>query len=279
MQYADLHAHTTASDGTLTPRELVELAAQEGLAAVGITDHDTTDGVLEAQSAGQELGVWVVPGVEINTDTQDGHVDILGYFVDITNPGFQDMLARIRDTRYHRAQKMVEKLRELGQPISFDRVLELSIEGAVGRPHMAQALLEAGHVSTLAEAFDLYIGRHGPAYVNRYRLSPQEACALVRRAGGVPSLAHPTPADDPFSDPKDLNRLLPVLKQAGLGAMECFYPGYTSEVSAWLLGFAERFDLIPTGGSDFHGATKPGIGLGSVGVPLEYVERLREEAG
>jgi hypothetical protein len=279
MNRVDLHAHTTASDGTLTPRELVQLAAEKGLAALGITDHDTTDGVLEAQTAGQHLGVWVVPGVELNTDTDDGHIDILGYFVDINNQEFQDMLSTIRNARYHRARRMVEKLNDLGRPISFERVLELSIEGAVGRPHVAQALLEAGHVSTIREAFELYIGRHGPAYVDRYRMSPQEACALVRQAGGVPCLAHPTPDTDPFSDPKDLRRLIPELREAGLGAMECFYPGYPPAVSEWLLELAEQFDLAPTGGSDFHGTPKPEIELGMVDVPLEYVERLRDAAG
>ncbi|RME44674.1 MAG: PHP domain-containing protein [Chloroflexi bacterium] len=275
MSRVDLHAHTTISDGTLTPRELVELAVEKGLVALGITDHDTTDGVPEALRAGQELGLWVVPGVELNTDTEDGHLDILGYFIDISNKELQATLSEIRNARYYRAKRMVEKLRELGRPISFERVLELSTEGAVGRPHVAQALLEAGYVSSISEAFELYIGRHGPAYADRYRMSPEEACALVRRAGGVPSLAHPTPASDPFSDPKDLNRLLPILRDAGLGALECYYPGYTSDVSAWLLSLAERFDLIPTGGSDFHGAAKPDIDLGMVEVPLEYVERLR----
>ncbi|MFQ5859831.1 MAG: PHP domain-containing protein [Anaerolineae bacterium] len=279
MSRVDLHTHTIVSDGTLTPRALVELAAQKGLAALGITDHDTTDGVLEALAAGQELGIWIVPGVELNTDTEDGHVDILGYFIDINSVALQDTLSKIRDARYHRARQMVEKLRDLGRPISFDRVLELSIEGAVGRPHVAQALLEAGHVSTVSEAFELYIGRHGPAYADRYRMSPQEACVLVRHAGGVPCLAHPTPASDPFSDPKNLDQLLPELRDAGLGAVECCYPGYAPAVSAWLLELANRFDLVPTGGSDFHGAIKPDIELGMVDVPLEYVKRLREAAG
>jgi len=279
MNRVDLHAHTTVSDGTLTPRELVELAKNTGLAALAITDHDSTEGVPEAEAASQGLDILIVPGIEINCDTEDGHIDILGYFFDINDPGLQATLNKIRDARYYRAQKMVEKLRELGRPIRFDRVLELSERGAVGRPHVAQALLEAGHVSTISEAFDRYIGRHGPAYADRYRMSPEEACKLVRRAGGVPSLAHPAPANNPFSDAKDLNRLLPVLREAGLGAMECYYPGYSPSASEWLLGLADHFDLIPTGGSDFHGETKPEIQLGMVDVPLESVERLREAAG
>ena len=275
MSRVDLHAHTTASDGELTPRELVQLAAQKGLTVLGITDHDTTEGVPAALEAGQKLGVLVVPGIELNTDTEDSHLDILGYFIDINNRDLQDVLFKIRDVRYYRAKRMVEKLSELGRPISFDRILELSAGGVVGRPHVARALLEAGYVSSISEAFELYIGRKGPAYADRYRLSPEEACALVRQAGGVPSMAHPVPASDPFSDPHNLPQLLPALREAGLGALECYYPGYPPDVSAWLLDLAARFDLIPTGGSDFHGALKPDIDLGMVDVPMECVERLR----
>lgn len=275
MSRVDLHAHTTASDGELTPRELVELAAKRGVTVLGVTDHDTTEGVPAALEAGQSLDVSVVPGIELNTDTEDGHLDILGYFIDINNRDLQDVLFKIRDVRYYRAKRMVEKLSELGLPISFDRVLELSVEGSVGRPHVAQALLEAGHVSSVSEAFDLYIGRNGPAYADRYRLTPEKACALVRQAGGVPSMAHPVPASDPFSDPHNLAELLPALREAGLGALECYYPGYTPAVSAWLRELSARFDLIPTGGSDFHGAPKPDIELGMVDVPLECVERLQ----
>jgi predicted metal-dependent phosphoesterase TrpH len=275
MQYADLHAHTTVSDGSLTPRELVVLAAEKGLAALGITDHDTTDAVAIARGVGEELGVWVVPGIELNTDTADGHVDILGYFIDITNEAFQGTLSRIRDARYHRARKMVDRLWELGMPVTFDRVLELSTEGAVGRPHVAEALLEAGHVSTIGEAFDLYIGRRGPAYVDRYRMSPVEACELVRRAGGVPSLAHPINPYNPQSDADELSALLVSLKAAGLGALECYYPGYDDEVIRWLLDLADEWGLVPSGGSDFHGSPKPHIDLGMMPVPFHYVEQLQ----
>lgn len=279
MRYADLHAHTTVSDGSLTPQALVALAAEKDLAALGITDHDTTDGIAPAQAAGEEVGVWVVAGVELNTDTDEGHVDILGYFVDITDVAFQDMLSRIRDARYHRARKMVERLGELGVPITFERVLELSTEGAVGRPHVAEALQEAGHVASIGEAFDRYIGRRGPAYVDRYRMSPAEACGLVRQAGGVPSLAHPVNPHCPHVDPDELVALLGDLKAAGLGAIECCYPGYDDATMGWLLDLADRFGLIPSGGSDFHGSPKPHIDLGMTPIPIHYVERLQQAAG
>lgn len=278
MNRIDLHTHTTASDGTLHPRELVALAAGKGLAAVAITDHDTTEGVPEALAASKEFAIRVIPGVEINTDTETGHVDILGYFIDVGHPGFQSILARIRDARYYRAQEIVEKLRRLGRPVSFDRVLDLAEGGAVGRPHVARALLEAGHVTTVGEAFELYIGRDGPAYADRYRITPADACRLIREAGGAPSLAHPVPPEDPLSDPRNLPVLLPELVEAGLAGLECFYPGYPPEATRWLLGLAAEFDLIPTGGSDFHGATKPEVELGMVDVPAESVARLEEAA-
>lgn len=279
MTYVDLHTHTTASDGTFAPRDLVALAAEKGLVAIAITDHDTTEGVPEAQAAGMELGVGVVPGVELNTDTETGHVDILGYFIEVENRRLQQVLSRIRAARVQRAKAMVEKLNALGVPITFEQVLAQAMEGTLGRPHVARALQEAGHVATVSEAFERYIGRHGPAYADRYRLSPAEACELVREAGGVPGLAHPVPPADPFQDPKDLPRLLPTLREAGLRALECFYPGYPPAVTEWLLALAEKFDLIPTGGSDFHGTTKPDVDLGMVKVPVEYLERLREAAG
>lgn len=278
MRRVDLHTHTTASDGTLSPRALVALAAEKGLEAVAITDHDTTEGVPEALAAGAELDILVIPGVEINTDTETGHVDVLGYFIDVAHPELQRVLEKIRNARYYRAREMVAKLQHLGCPIRFERVLELAGGGAVGRPHVAQALLEAGYVSSISEAFERYIGRNGPAYADRYRMTPADACRLIRAAGGVPSLAHPVPPEDPLSDPKDLPTLLPELVEAGLAGLECFYPGYPPEATQRLLELAARFDLIPTGGSDFHGATKPEIELGMVDVPPESVAQLREAA-
>jgi hypothetical protein len=257
----------------------VALAARKGLEVLAITDHDTTEGVPEAVAAGEEFGVRVIPGVEISTDTPLGHVDVLGYFVDVDHPELRDTLVRIRDARYYRAQEMVEKLGRLGCPIRFERVLELAGEGAVGRPHVAQALLEAGYVSTISEAFERYIGWERPAYVDRFRLTPVQACRLIRAAGGAPSLAHPVPVEDPLSDPKNLPALLPELVRAGLMGLECYYPGYPPAATRRLLDLAARFDLIPTGGSDFHGAVKPEIELGMVEVPPASVTALEESLG
>ena len=273
----DLHTHTTASDGVLTPHELVDLAIERGLVLIAITDHDTTAGIDAAQAhAAGRLEVW--PGVEISTDVPGSEVHILGYFIDHHRPDFTATLAELRESRLHRAEQMVQKLAELGVPVSWQRVKELAGLGAIGRPHVAQALLEAGHVSTFREAFDRYIGRTGPAYVERYKLTPVEAIGLILDAGGMPVLAHPIyigPAAE-TGEQFDLRGYLPELVRAGLAGIEAYYPNYTPEVSRDLLAIAQEFGLIPTGGSDFHGPTVNQVVLGEVDVPWSTVERMRE---
>ncbi|MER3457670.1 MAG: hypothetical protein C4309_02600, partial [Chloroflexota bacterium] len=183
----DLHTHSTASDGRLTPTELVHLALERGLTAIALTDHDTTDGVAEAQTAARDTGLEVIAGVEINTESEDGDVHFLGYFVRPDDAAFQAQLATLRNARLGRARLMVEKLARLGLPLDWERVQAIAGEGAVGRPHVARALLERGYITTISEAFEKYIGHEGPAYVPRYRLTPEEAIAVIRAAGGVAS--------------------------------------------------------------------------------------------
>lgn len=275
----DLHAHSTASDGALDPGALVALAAERGLAALALTDHDTTAGVAAARVAGASLGVEIVPAVEINTDDQlGGHTDILGYFVDVEDLAFQRLLSDIREARYHRAVAMVGKLQGAGAEISLDDVLKHAGDGAIGRPHVARALVEAGFVDNVGAAFKHYIGRDGPAYADRYKLTPAEACAAVRAAGGVPVMAHPVPPHNPYSDPKKLRTYLGPLEEAGLGGLECRYPGYTAKVVRWLEALAAHFGLIPTGGSDFHGPWRAENALGAVEVGYATVVELREAA-
>jgi|DewCreStandDraft_1066081.scaffolds.fasta_scaffold00011_54 predicted metal-dependent phosphoesterase TrpH len=266
----DLHAHTTASDGTLRPAELVKLALERGLTVLGITDHDSTEGIAEALQAAAGTPLRIIPGVEINTDVPAGEVHVLGYFIDTANEALQRQLSLQRSGREARARLMVEKLAALGLHISWERVLELAQGGAIGRPHIAQALVERGYVATPAEAFEKYIGHGGPAYVERTKLTPAEAVALIRQAGGVPVLAHPT-----FSPAYEA--LVAELVEAGLAGLECYYAGYDQETVVHLLMLAQRHGLIPTGGSDFHGlALKEGADLGSVYVPPEVVEQLDE---
>ncbi|MBM3183293.1 MAG: PHP domain-containing protein, partial [Chloroflexi bacterium] len=207
---ADLHLHTTASDGRLEPAELVRLAVKVGLDVIAITDHDTINGVPAALKAAQEYpSIFVIPGVEINTDVPHGEVHILGYFVDHTDDGLEAELRRLRTSRRERAQRMIEKLDKLGMKIEWQRVQELAKGGAVCRPHVAQVLLEKGYVKSEKEAFDKYIGHNAPAYVQREKLLPTEAVKLVTRAKGLPVLAHP-------DDILELGVLIPKLKEAGL---------------------------------------------------------------
>jgi 3',5'-nucleoside bisphosphate phosphatase len=271
----DLHAHTTASDGQLTPAGLVEYALERGLELIAVTDHDSTDGVAGAliRAAGTSLEVW--PGVEISTDVPRAEVHMLGYFVDPDRPQFKDILDRLRDSRLWRAEQMVSRLCELGLPVSFERVLELAGTGSVGRPHVAQAMIEAGHVASARDAFDQYLNRNGPAYVERFKLAPREAIQVIRDAGGMPVLAHPTYINPGGEDGFDLSTFVNELREVGLVGIECYYADYSAETVRELNKVAREFDLIPTGGSDFHG---PGVypsDLGEPGVPPESIERMR----
>ena len=273
----DLHTHTTASDGLLTPEELVDLAVERGLTVLAITDHDTIEGIDAAMAhARGRLEVW--PGVEISSDVPGSEVHLLGYFVDHHQPSFVATLTTFRESRLRRAEQMVRRLADLGLPVTWQRVRELAGAGAVGRPHIAQALLEAGYVTTLAEAFDRYIGRGGPAYVERHKLTPVEAIRLIHDAGGMPSLAHPIyiGAASETGEQFDLRAYLPKLVQAGLVGVEAYYPDYTPKVTRDILAIADEFQLIPTGGTDFHGRGVHQVMLGDVEVPWATIERMRQ---
>lgn len=278
MNEVDLHTHTTASDGVLTPTQLVARASRLGLKTLAITDHDSTEGVAEGQRAGQAHGLEVIAGVEINTDVPGAEIHVLGYFLDPSHAELNTELARIREGRLSRARKMAEALTAMGAPVRFERILEIAGDGAVGRPHVAQALLEAGHVRGFGEAFEKYIGRNSPAYVERTKFSPAEACALICRAGGVPSLAHPVFFDryGAIKAAFDLDQILPPMLEAGLTGIEVYYPGYDAITIERLLGVARRYGLLPTGGTDFHGVRANEPDLGGIYVPRKVVNRLRE---
>jgi 3',5'-nucleoside bisphosphate phosphatase len=265
----DLHSHTNASDGEHTPEELVALARDRGLVVLALTDHDTTAGVERALAAAAQAGdIELIPGVELSTDVPGHEIHILGYFVNWRDPEFLAMIDKFRDGRIGRAERIVAKLGELGAPIAFTRVQEIAGDGAIGRPHVAQALLEAGHVATIKEAFDLYLANDKPAYVEHYSLTPAEAVKLILSAGGVPVLAHP----------RGVQQFVPELVKAGLLGLECYYPEYDERERSELIDLAKQYDLVVTGGSDFHGLHKMGhmSGLGEVDVPLEVVDKLRQ---
>ncbi len=267
----DLHTHTTASDGLLTPEQLIEVARSRGVGVLAVADHDSTEGVDPAMAAGAAVGIEVLPAVELNTDVPGTEVHILGYLLDYHVAWFQQVLRRLRDGRLHRAARMVEKLATLGAPIAMERVLAFAGGGAVGRPHVARALVEAGWVSETAEAFTRYIGRNGPAYVERLKVAPGEAVQIIRRAGGVPVLAHPGWLGD--------DAMVDSLIGEGLEGIEVYYPDHTPEMVDRFLAVARRHGLLVTGGTDFHGADlATGVPLGSQDVPPEVPRRLRERA-
>jgi predicted metal-dependent phosphoesterase TrpH len=269
----DLHTHSTASDGLYAPSELLRQAHEIGLRVLALTDHDSTDGLDEAEVAAQQLGIDLIPGIELNTDVNNEEIHVLGYYLDYQRPEFQAVLKVLRDARERRGQRMVERLNEQGVAISWERVRELA-QGAVGRPHVAQALVEAGYVSSIPEAFAKYIGKGGPGYVPRYKLTPVDAVRLIRSANGLPVMAHPltTPGLDA------LRVWLPELVTNGLVGLETYYGPYTEEEVVQLHNLAEEYHLIPTGGTDFHGPGIHPIPLGGRFVPHEAVARLKAEA-
>lgn len=266
---ADLHVHTSASDGRLSPERVVQLAVDLGLDVVAITDHDTVDGVVPALKAARNFSSFiVVPGVEINTDVPRGEVHILGYFVDYTDLTLESTLQKLRTARRARAQKMVAKLAELGMNIEWEHVEELAGGKAICRPHIAQALLEMGYVNSEREAFEKYIGHDCPAYVERYKLSPVEAVTLVSAAHGLPVLAHP-------ADICNLEDFIYELKKRGLIGMEVYYRDYDTETVGRLLGLANKYHLIPTGGTDYHAfSDETEVMLGTRLTPPDSLEKL-----
>jgi predicted metal-dependent phosphoesterase TrpH len=274
----DLHSHSTASDGRLSPAALVALAVARGIGALALTDHDTTAGIAEARAAAPP-GFELVPGLEINSsgdrELSEHDIDFLGYFVDPDDPALQARLALIRDARRGRAYGMVARLAELGVPVHWERVLAIAGDAdSIARPHVARALLEAGHVASLAEAFERFIGDDGPAYVDRLRATAREAIDLIHAAGGVAVIAHPHHAG--------VAGLIPALAERGLDGVEAYYPAHSPAQQADLLATAHRYGLLVTGGSDFH---DPAIvddthgGLGSQSIPWDVFEELRTRAG
>jgi 3',5'-nucleoside bisphosphate phosphatase len=271
--YIDLHTHSTESDGIYSPSELLHKAKEAGLRVLSLTDHDTTGGLEEAAQAARSLDIDLIPGIEINTDVSGGEVHVLGYFLEYQRPEFQGVLKVLRDARERRGQRIVELLNEHGILISWERVREIA-QGSVGRPHVAEALLEAGYAQSIGEAFDKYIGNGRFAYVPRYKLTPADAVRLIASVNGLPVIAHPL--DLPGLT--ELRNWLPGLREAGMVGLETYYGQYTGEDEHELRALANEYNLIPTGGSDFHG---PGIHLTPLGghyVPYESVERLKAEA-
>ena len=242
-------------------------AATRGVTIQSLSDHDTLAGVAEAVAEGQRLGVRVIPATELNTESDWGDAHVLAYFVDPNDAAFEERMRWLRENRGRRIELMVENLNRLGYTVSLQRVQEIAQGGSLGRPHLAQALFEAGHVPTYDAAFATLISKESPAYVSRVGLAPLEAVQLARAHGGVPVLAHPGTV-------LRLEELVPQLVDAGLDGIECYYASHTPAWTALCLRLAARYDLVPTGGSDFHGRGDHGADLGGVFVPPENVEAL-----
>lgn len=247
MAVGDFHTHSAFSDGLLSPTELVDLAAARGVRVLALTDHDTLAGLEEARAAAARYpGFVLIPGVEISCDLPGTELHMLGLFVDPGNERLRVDLERFRVGRIERGRGIVEALERLGAPIRWERVLELAGEASVGRPHIARALLEAGHVTSINDAFDRFLAREAPAYVERETIGPLEALEMIRGAGGLAIFAHP-------SFTKEYPQVAADLAAAGLFGMEVYYKAYEPELVEELRALAERLGLFPSGGSDFHG--------------------------
>lgn len=276
MKYVDLHIHTTASDGSFSPAEVVELAARAGYAAVAVTDHDNTGGLPEAAAAGARLGVEIVPGLELSTEYAGGEVHILGYFIDPEADSLSDLLETALLHREERNTRICAVLRAAGVDVTMEE-LRAKFPGAVlGRPHIGQVMAEKGYVTDVKQAFRDYLGRGARCYVPKVNMPMQRAIDRILRAGGLPVLAHPYQYE--LGD-AGLRTLIETAMDYGIIGLECVYSKYDAAQTGALLALAAEYGLLPTGGSDFHGASKPNISIGTTKAPYVYLEALKEKAG
>ncbi len=276
----DLHMHSTFSDGTLTPEALAKLAGGFGLKAIALTDHDGMAGITRFLAACEAEGVRGISGVEISAQMSKGTMHILGYFVDHTDKELDGALARIRSGRETRNKEILEKLNALGCSLDWDEVRSLTEEEVVGRPHFAMAMLARGYVVDKMDAFERYLAKGKPAYAERFRLDPEASIAAIRKAGGVPVLAHPSTLG--LSE-KALYKALGEYREMGLQGLEVYYSEHTPQMEQTYVRMARELDLAMSGGSDFHGDVNPrirmGIGFGRLRVPDELVADLEARRG
>ncbi|MCB9137079.1 MAG: PHP domain-containing protein [Caldilineaceae bacterium] len=262
----DLHLHTTASDGTLTPQEVVEQAAAASIQTIAFTDHDTLSGYQEARSIAADLGVQLLAGVELNTDLDGAEVDILGYFTESPGPEFLELLEMRQTGRIHRAEEIVRKLNDLGLTIDFDRVRAVA-HGAMCRPHIAQVMIEQGYVQSQSEAYTRYIGLGAPAHVEHDELDPRDAIHFINAAGGAAVIAHPGLIGD--------DAIVFRLIEAGVSGLEAYYPEHSAEDTQRYLKIARDHGLLVTGGTDGHGpGRKKSSAIGSITAPAEIPDNL-----
>jgi len=276
MARIDLHAHTTASDGSLTPEELVRLAKQQGVVTLAVTDHDTVAGLSRAIAEGRQAGVEIIPGIEISCLFGETELHILGYFINPDDPRLQPALTGYLASREERNPRIVQRLRELGCDLTYAEVKAAAGAATVGRPHIAQALVRKGYVASVADAFDRYLADDAPAYLPRLLPSPAEAIGLIRQIGGIPVLAHPAYTarlKEPFE------QVCATLKGLGLLGIEAIYSSHSRQQTDRYRSVSNNQGLLVTGGSDFHGEAKPnllvGTGYGNLTVPPDLLEPMR----
>lgn len=256
----DFHAHTAASDGSYSPHSLVKKAMDEGLEFIAITDHDTIAGVGEAFEAGKEFGVMVIGGVEISIDFEPGTMHLCGYFFDIENQQLNDALRYVQEARFNRNPQIIEKLNEAGIDITMSEVEDAAGGKQIGRPHMAKVMLAKNYVKDIKEAFNKYLAKEARCYVDKKRLTLEKAVDIIKNAGGVAVLAHP--GEMPFETKEEYETLLSYIKERGVFGLESYSSHHNEEENLMFKQLAERAGLFSTGGSDFHGETKPDIELG-----------------
>ena len=271
----DLHAHSKRSDGTLAPAEVLSLAAARDLAGIALTDHDTFEGLSEASAAAERLGLELVPGIEFSAEHDGASLHILGYWVDPADPAVNDELDRLTATRLRRGELIVEKLQELGYDIDFDRVREIAGGQTIARPHVAQAMVEAGIVATESEAFERYISDDGPAYVPKHALDPMEALRLIGAAGGACVLAHPGMWRGNGSVPEEL---IERMADGGMVGLEVWHPDHDDAARERYAALAGRLGLVATSASDCHGE-RFGYRLGTERTDADTYAELRRRAG
>lgn len=281
MKLIDLHVHSTVSDGTLTPSELALYAKAKGLSAIALTDHDTIDGVEECRQKGLEVGVIVVPGIELSADFYGKELHILGYYLDHHNAHLKKKLEELVVARSARNYEMLDKLASLGMPLNPEELYEDSEDNTIlTRAHIAKAMLKKGYVNDRKEAFSRYIGDGKPAYVPKRHFTTKACIDLIHEAGGLAVLAHPMLYG---YDQKDVTNVIRGLSSEGLDGVECIYSTHSKDEAAHLLQICLNLKLFPTGGSDFHGQNKPlldlGTGYGELTIPFEILEAMRKRLG
>ena len=268
MATADLHTHTIYSDGTNTPEELIAMAKQAGLAALAITDHDNLDGLAEGAAAAQAAGLELIPGLEMSAAVKSVDVHLLGFFVDVRCAPFQQLLAEQRARRVKRIEEMVTRVQRLGMAITQEEVREIAGKGAMGRPHVAMALVRRGYVAKFEEAFDRYLSDGKPAYVEGSSLTPKTVIDAIRQANGVPVLAHPIYLRN--------DALIDAMCADGLAGLEVYHSSHKVQEVKRYERIAKRLGLLKSGGTDYHGSAKEGAPIGAVTVPYELVDALKQ---